>query len=192
MDKFSFETLSIEGPLLITARQFKDFRGYFMETYSSSHFRVGGVCSTFVQDNQSFSSERGTVRGLHFQRPPNAQAKLVRVLNGAIYDVVVDIRLGSSSYGCWCAATLTAESGDQLFVPHGFAHGFCTLEPATVVAYKVDNHYSAEDDGGIFWADPALAIDWPITPATAIVSPKDSALPLLTEIVNPFQIKEML
>ena len=190
MKKFQFDTLKVPGPLLVKTHRFGDARGYFAETYSSSLFAEGGVKSVFVQDNQSLSVQKSVLRGLHFQRPPTAQAKLVRVLRGAIYDVAVDIRIGSPSYGHWCAATLTAENGHQLFVPRGFAHGFCTLEPNTEVAYKVDNPYSAEDDGGIFWADPALAINWPVTPTEAIVSSKDAELPLLGELTNPFHIEE--
>lgn len=192
MAKFQFETFQVEGPVLVRAQRFGDSRGYFMETYSAPLFSNEGIRAVFVQDNQSLSVQKAVVRGLHFQRPPTAQAKLVRVLRGAIYDVAVDIRVGSPSYGRWCAATLTAENGNQLFVPRGFAHGFCTLEPGTEVAYKVDNPYSADDDGGIFWADPALAIDWPITPTDAVVSPKDATLPLLSELTNPFNLEGAL
>lgn len=190
MSKFRFECMDLEGPLLVKTRRFGDTRGYFLETYSASLFAEGGINAVFVQDNQSLSASKGVVRGLHFQRPPTAQAKLVRVLRGAIFDVAVDIRIGSSSYGRWCAATLTSENGDQLFIPRGFAHGFCTLEANTEVAYKVDNPYSAKDDGGILWTDPALAIDWPILPIEAIVSSKDAALPLLSELTNPFHVEE--
>ncbi len=191
MNKFSFEPLGLPGPILVKSRRLGDARGYFMETYSAESFRRAGIDTAFVQDNQSLSVQKGVVRGLHFQRPPTAQAKLVRVLKGAIADVVVDIRVGSPSYGCSCMVILDAANAGQLFVPRGFAHGFCTLEPDTEVAYKVDNPYSAEDDGGIFWADPALAIDWPVTPVDAIVSPKDAALPLLGELSNPFHFEEV-
>ncbi|MDH7797010.1 MULTISPECIES: dTDP-4-dehydrorhamnose 3,5-epimerase [unclassified Beijerinckia] len=190
MSKFRFQALGLKGPLLIKTFRFGDTRGYFMETYNAQLFAEGGVDAVFLQDNQSLSAQKGIIRGLHFQRPPTAQAKLVRVLRGAIYDVAIDIRIGSPSYGRWCSATLSAENGDQLFIPRGFAHGFCTLEANTEVAYKVDNPYSAEDDSGIFWADPALAIDWPVTQTEAIVSSKDAGLPLLNELINPFHVEE--
>lgn len=190
MVKFRFESFDLKGPLLVKTQRFGDSRGYFMETYSAALFKEGGITALFLQDNQSLSSHKGIIRGLHFQRPPAAQAKLVRVLKGAVYDVAVDIRANSPTYGRSCAALLTAENGDQLFVPRGFAHGFCTLEPNTEVAYKVDHPYSAEDDGGIFWADPALDIDWPIEPTEAIISSKDAALPKLNQLTNPFHIEE--
>ena len=125
-------------------RYFHDPRGYFVETYSEHSARDLGLTACFVQDNQSLSVKRGTVRALHFQVPPKSQAKLVRVLRGSIYDVAVDLRLGSPTYGRWAAVTLTANGGEQLFVPRGFAHGFCTLEPNTEVAYKVDDYYAPE------------------------------------------------
>lgn len=192
MSNFRFEPFDLKGPLLVRTRRFKDTRGYFTETYSATAFVKGGIDAVFVQDNQSLSEQQGIIRGLHFQHPRTAQAKLVRVLKGAIYDVAVDIRADSPSYGQWCATILTAENGNQLFVPRGFAHGFCTLEPGTEVAYKVDNPYSAEDDGGIFWADPVLGIDWPVTPSEAILSPKDAALPLLSHLASPFLVEEAL
>ncbi|MDT2019466.1 dTDP-4-dehydrorhamnose 3,5-epimerase [Methylocella sp. CPCC 101449] len=191
MDKFRFEPFDLKGPLLIKTHRFGDPRGYFVETYNALAFIAAGIDAVFLQDNQSLSEQRGIVRGLHYQHPPLAQAKLVRVLKGAIYDVAVDIRVGSPSYGCWCAATLTADNGEQLFVPRGFAHGFCTLEAGTEVAYKVDNPYSAENEGGIFWADPHLRIDWPVTTSEAIVSSKDATLPQLAHVVSPFFTEEV-
>lgn len=140
----------------------------------------------FVQDNQSISKYSGTIRGLHFQRPPAAQAKLVRVASGSIFDVAVDLRRGSPTYGRWCGATLTADESAMLYVPIGFAHGFCTLEPGTVVAYKVNAYFSAAHDAGIRWDDPDLAIDWPVARDEVVLSSKDAALPLLGGFVTPF------
>lgn len=187
MDNFRFAALSIPGPALVTPRRFGDPRGYFMESWSASAFAEAGISAAFVQDNQSLSAKRGVVRGLHFQKPPTAQAKLVRVLRGAIHDVAVDLRRRSPTYGRWCAARLTAEGGEQLFVPRGFGHGFCTLEEMTEVAYKVDASYSPGDEGGIHWADPTLAIDWPVAPADAIVSDKDALLPSFAGFESPFE-----
>ena len=133
-----------------------------------------GLVACFVQDNQSLSVKRGTVRALHFQVPPRPQAKLVRVLRGSIYDVAVDLRVGSPTYGRWTAETLTAEGGEQLFVPRGFAHGFCTLEPNTEVAYKVDDYYAPECEQGLAWDDPTLAIDWPVSSGDAVLSRQGS------------------
>ena len=177
----------IEGVLVIEPRVFGDARGYFFESFNARDFAAQtGVDVHFVQDNESRSCH-GVVRGLHFQAPPAAQAKLVRVLKGAIFDVAVDIRLGSPSYGRWCAATLTAEGAEQLYVPRGFAHGFCTLEPGTEVVYKVDGSYAPETEGGIAWNDPGLAIDWPVTVAEAQLSGKDAILPGFTGFVSPFR-----
>ena len=174
-------TLAIPEVQLFTPRRFADARGYFAETWSSKVLPVA-----FCQDNQSLSINTGTVRGLHFQRPPHAQAKLVSVLKGRIFDVAVDLRKASPNFGRHVAIELDAESGAQLFVPRGFAHGFCTLEPDTLVQYKVDAHYAAEADGGIVWNDDTLNIAWPVNPANAILSAKDENLPRLKDIVSPF------
>lgn len=190
MSKFAFEPLAIPSIVLIRPKKFGDARGYFMETWSAQDFAAAGIDATFVQDNQSLSAARGVVRGLHFQAPPAAQAKLIRVLKGAIFDVAVDIRRGSPSYGKWCVATLTAESAEQIFVPRGFAHGFCTLEPDTEVTYKVDGPYAPEAEGGIAWNDPDLAIDWPIAAAEAQLSGKDVALPGFAGFVSPFRYED--
>lgn len=187
MSKFAFESLAIPAVLLVRPKKFGDARGYFMETYNADAFAAVGIGAVFVQDNQSLSAARGVVRGLHFQAPPAPQAKLVRVLKGAIFDVAVDIRVGSPSFGRWCAATLTADGAEQLFVPRGFAHGFCTLEPNTEVVYKVDGPYAPETEGGIAWNDPELAIDWPVTAAEAQLSGKDAALPGLAGFTSPFR-----
>ncbi len=166
---------------ILVPRRFHDPRGFFVESYNRRSLAEHGLTYDFVQDNVSLSTKPGTVRGLHFQRPPMAQAKLVSVLQGAIFDVAVDLRQGSPWYGRSVAVRLSAEEGNQLMVPAGFAHGFCTLEPDTVVAYKVDAYYSAADDDGLYWADPALGIDWPVTEAVAELSDKDRRLPKLAD-----------
>ena len=177
----------IPGVLLLKPRYFHDARGYFVETYNLSGARAAGLAADFVQDNQAFSERRGTVRALHFQVPPHAQAKLVRVLRGSIYDVAVDLRTGSPTYGRWIAATLTAAGGEQVFVPRGFAHGYCTLEADSEVAYKVDDYYAPECDGGLIWNDPTLAIDWLVSAADAVLSDKDRKLPRFADFVSPFR-----
>lgn len=182
----SVERLAIPDVLLLTPRKFEDSRGYFMETFRASAFKDIGLDMAFVQDNQSRSREAGTVRGLHFQVPPAAQAKLVRVLRGSILDVAVDLRRGSATYGRWVGATLTSASGQSLFVPRGFAHGFCTLEPDTEVSYKCDAYYSPTHDGGIHFADPTIGVEWPVPADRAVVSEKDARLPPFTGFVSPF------
>ena len=179
--------LGLPGLLLLKPRRFADSRGYFVETYSERTLSGVGIAARFVQDNQSFSAARGTIRGLHFQMPPASQAKLVRVLQGSVYDVAVDLRTGSPTYGRWASATLTADEGEQLFVPHGFAHGFCTLEPDTVVTYKVDDFYAPASDSGLIWNDPALAIDWPVGVEQAVLSDKDMRLGRFTDFQSPFR-----
>jgi dTDP-4-dehydrorhamnose 3,5-epimerase len=178
--------LAIPDVKLIAPRRFADTRGHFTETWNEKSWTAGGL-PTFdaVQDNQSLSRETGTIRGLHFQRPPHAQAKLVSCLKGRILDVAVDIRKGSKTFGRHVTVELD-ESGAQLFVPAGFAHGFCTLAPDTLVFYKVDAHYAPESDAGIFWADEALGIAWPVAINAAHLSPKDAALPRLKDIESPF------
>lgn len=173
-------------PLYIVPKRYGDERGWFSETWNERDFGRAGVTTRFVQDNQSLSRRAGTIRGLHFQAPPFAQAKLVRVLAGAILDVVVDIRAGSPTYGRFEAVRLTAEGGEQLFVPAGFAHGFVTLEPDTIVFYKVDAYYDRASDGGVFFGDPAIGIDWGIGADDATVSDRDRALPPLAALKSPF------
>jgi len=180
--KLSIRPLALPEIKLIGAPRFRDQRGYFAETYVRRDFAAAGIPHEFVQDNESLSRAPGTVRGLHFQIPPFAQAKLIRVLTGRIFDACVDLRRSSPRYGRHATVELAAESGDQLFVPAGFAHGFCTLEPDTTVLYKVDAVYSAEHERGIAWADPALAIPWPVGPDAAILSAKDAALPPLRDM----------
>ncbi|GLK72253.1 dTDP-4-dehydrorhamnose 3,5-epimerase [Ancylobacter dichloromethanicus] len=182
----TFTRLAIPDVVLVQPVRHGDARGYFCETYKKAEFDAFGLDIAFVQDNESLSREVGVVRGLHFQTPPMAQAKLVRAVRGAIFDVAVDIRRGSPSFGRWVAATLTAAGGEQLLVPHGFAHGFCTLEPDTIVAYKVDAPYSPAHDAGIRWDDPDLAIDWPVAVGSAVLSNKDRTAPLLRDYATPF------
>src|SRR5437660_2360879 len=161
--------LDLPGLILLRPRRFRDARGYFAETYNERAFHGAGITAKFVQDNQSFSAKRGTIRGLHFQLPPASQAKLVRVLQGSVYDVAVDLRVGSATYGRWVGETLTADGGEQLFVPRGFAHAFCTLEPGTIIAYKVDDFYAPASDSGLIWNEPLLAIAWHV-PSGDVVS----------------------
>jgi dTDP-4-dehydrorhamnose 3,5-epimerase len=183
-------TFDIPGPIMITPKRFGDARGFVSETYSARSLAEIGIHLPFVQDNHSLSAESGTIRGLHFQRPPFAQDKLVRVVRGSILDIAIDIRIGSPTYGRHVAATLSADNWQQLFVPTGFAHGFCTLEPETEVVYKVTNFYSAENDRGILWNDPSLGIAWPSF-AQANISAKDAALPLLVDVKSPFQYTDV-
>lgn len=186
MSSLVTEPLEIAGLILFRPRKFADARGYFVETFNARAYREAGVATDFVQDNQSLSVDAGTIRGLHFQTPPEPQAKLIRVLAGAVYDVAVDLRGGSPTYGRWCAVTLTADGGEQLFVPRGFAHGFCTIEPNTLVAYKVDGYYAPACDSGLGWDDPDLAIPWPVAGKSAIVSDKDAKLPSFKAFKSPF------
>lgn len=180
------ERLQIPDVWLYTPRCFADDRGWFCETYNTATLAdaLGGVA--FVQDNQVLSRRRGTLRGLHFQAPPKAQDKLVRVLRGAILDVAVDIRRSSPHFGRWVAAELTAANRTQIFVPKGFAHGYVTLEPDTEVLYKVSDFYSRDHEGGLVWNDPALAIDWRIGSSEAVVIERDAMLPRLAELARIF------
>jgi dTDP-4-dehydrorhamnose 3,5-epimerase len=177
MSNFSFRPMAIADVLLVTPRRHADDRGYLSETYEREAFRAAGIAAVFVQDNESRSNRRGTVRGLHFQRGDAAQAKLVRVISGAIFDVAVDLRPDSASYGRWCGAELSSTDGRAMFVPRGFAHGFCTLADDTVVAYKMDAVHSKPDEGGIVWNDPTIGIDWPVDAGEAILSDRDRSLP---------------
>ncbi|WP_423414777.1 dTDP-4-dehydrorhamnose 3,5-epimerase [Hyphomicrobium sp. B1] len=178
--------LDIPDVIIIPQKRFPDARGYFTELYSAKSLEQLGIEDFFVQDNFSLSTTTGTIRGLHFQIPPHSQAKLVRVSRGRILDVAVDIRRDSSTYGQHVAVELSAQNGLQIYIPHGFAHGFCTLEPETEVVYKVSNYYAPQAEGGILWSDPALNIDWPIGQDAAIVSEKDAVLPLLKDLTPVF------
>jgi dTDP-4-dehydrorhamnose 3,5-epimerase len=177
---------NVEGPLLLTVRRFGDHRGFFMETYSARDFHAVGVNDVFVQDNHSLSAEVGTLRGMHFQLAPRAQAKLVRVLRGSILDIVVDIRRGSPTFGQYVAVPLNAKSGEQFYVPVGFAHGFVTLQPDTEVAYKVTDYYAPEQDRGLAWDDPDLALPWPDLAVGPILSAKDQRQPRLRDLPSTF------
>ncbi len=169
---------------LLEPTVFGDHRGFFMESYNKDTFKEIGIEINFIQDNHSLSQTPGTLRGLHYQLAPKAQTKLIRATKGAIYDVIVDIRKGSSTYGQWQGFILTAENKRQLLVPKGFAHGFCTLVEDTEVQYKVDELYSPEHDRGIAWDDPALSIDWPVS--NPILSDKDVKHPNLEQAENNF------
>lgn len=178
----------IEGVLIVEPKVFGDARGYFFESYHEERYaEMLGLEHPFVQDNES-RSIYGVVRGLHFQKPPYAQGKLIRVVEGEVQDVAVDIRRGSKTYGKHVSINLSAENQRQLYLPRGMAHGFAVLSEEVVFQYKCDNYYCPEAEGGIAWNDPALAIDWEIMPQRAILSEKDSKNPLLREFVSPFEI----
>ncbi|MDO9707161.1 dTDP-4-dehydrorhamnose 3,5-epimerase [Paracraurococcus lichenis] len=183
---FTAERFALPGPVLVTPRRFGDHRGFFLETWSARDFAALGIPDVFVQDNHSLSARAGTIRGMHFQRPPHAQAKLVRALRGAILDIAVDIRRSSPTYGQHVAAELTAENARQLYVPVGFAHGFCTLTPDTEVAYKVTDLYAPDCDAGIAWDDPDLGLPWPFAAAEVQLSDKDRRAPRLRDIAPAF------
>jgi dTDP-4-dehydrorhamnose 3,5-epimerase len=170
---------NLEGVFVFEPTVFEDHRGFFMESYNKRILHEHGINYDFIQDNHSLSVQVGTIRGLHYQLQPKAQTKLVRVISGAIFDVVVDIRKNSSTFGKWFGVLLSAENKKQLLVPKGFAHGFCTLEPNTQVLYKVDEYYSPEHDRGIIWSDPEIGIEWPTT--APILSQKDQQHPLLKD-----------
>ncbi len=175
--------LDLDGLVLITPTRFEDDRGHFEETFNLRDFTDAiGFDVEFVQDNESLSTTTGTVRGLHFQLPPAAQGKLVRVLSGRVLDVVVDIRTGSPTYGQHRTVELCADRGQQLWIPEGLAHGFCTLEPNTVVSYKVTAFYDPAHDRSLRWDDEALGIDWPVDPLFAVLSAKDGEAPGLAEL----------
>lgn len=174
------ERLAIADVILLTPPRFGDDRGFFFEAYNEQRFIAGGVGARFIQDNQS-RSRRGVVRGLHCQIAPSVQGKLVRVLRGAIWDVAVDIRHGSPTYGQHVSAILSAENGAQLWVPGGFLHGFAALENDTDVLYKVDADYDRGAERGVLWNDPDLALPWPLSPDDTVVSDKDRILPRLKD-----------
>jgi dTDP-4-dehydrorhamnose 3,5-epimerase len=173
------EPLAIPEVIVFTPPRFADARGHFSEVFNAARFAAAGVGGPFVQDNQSLSVARGTVRGLHCQVAPSVQGKLVRVVRGAIWDVAVDIRAGSPSFGRHVAAVLSAENGAQLWVPGGFLHGFCTLEADTEVLYKVTADYDRAAERGVIWNDSSLALPWPVAPEAAVLSDKDVLLPPL-------------
>lgn len=177
----TIESLAIPDIKLITTKSHIDRRGYFCETWNQRDLERGGISCQFVQDNHVVSNSVGTLRGLHYQSEPYAQSKLIRVAKGRIFDVAVDIRSGSATLGEWVGREIDCHGGEQLWIPPGFAHGYLTLEPHTVVIYKVDDYYSPEAEGGIRWDDPDLGIDWPDVGVSVAVSPKDLALPTFAE-----------
>ncbi|MGF1461777.1 MAG: dTDP-4-dehydrorhamnose 3,5-epimerase [Maricaulaceae bacterium] len=183
-----FTRLDIADVVVFEPKRFGDHRGYFSETYNKRQFLEFGLAVEFVQDNQSLSRDRGVLRGLHFQARPFAQDKLVRCVAGAVFDVAVDIRHGSPTFGRSVSATLSAENGRQIFVPKGFAHGFVTLTPNTEVVYKVTDYYAPEHDFGLAWNDPAIGINWPIPDAEIILSEKDRKHPSLRDAPKYFEV----
>jgi dTDP-4-dehydrorhamnose 3,5-epimerase len=175
------DRLAVPEVLLITPVRHGDARGWFSEVFRSDVLAEAGVRDVFVQDNQAFSARQGTLRGLHLQVPPAPISKLVRCLKGAIFDVAVDVRAGSPTFGRWAGAELTAANGRQLYVPRGFAHAYLTLTPDTEVFYKVDGYYTPEAERGLRWNDPAIGIDWPLAEADVVMNDRDRALPLLAD-----------
>ena len=175
--------------ILIKPTRHKDERGFFSETYSRRRYKEIGIDVEFLQDNHSFSSKPGTLRGLHFQAPPNAQGKLVRCGKGAIFDVAVDIRKGSPTYGHWDGYELTEENGHQLYVPVGFAHGFLTLKPESEIVYKCTDYYAPKAEGSIRWDDPSIGIKWPLS-ENIILNERDAIAPLLKDFETPFNLGE--
>ncbi len=181
------EETPLSGVLILTPRRFGDARGWFSEVWNAQTLAAQGITTPFVQDNHSYSRDPGTVRGLHYQRPPHAQAKLVRCGRGAIFDVAVDVRKGSPTYGQWFGVELTAENGRQLLIPAGFLHGFVTRAADTEVLYKCSDVYAPDCDGAVRFDDPSLGIDWGLDPASAILSDKDRNAPLFQNFATPFE-----
>lgn len=184
-----FRTFDIEGPLELTPRKFEDERGYFSEIFRLADLtdRAGPV--QFVQDNQSLSVRPGTIRGIHFQTLPHAQGKLVRCAKGKVFDVAVDLRRDSRTYGRWISTVLCADKLNQLWIPVGFGHAFCTLEPSAIINYSVTDYYSSEDDKGVAWDDPDIAIDWPDVADAATLSGKDRTQPAFADLPPLFSLK---
>lgn len=181
------DSTEISDVKIVRLRKFQDERGCFFETWSRDRFREAGLAVDFVQDNQAGSVAAGTMRGLHYQAAPHAQGKLIGVIRGAIFDVAVDIRQGSPTFGRSVGVTLTAAEPTRLWVPPGFAHGYCTIEPDTEVVYKATAGYAPQCEGGIRWDDPALGIDWPIPPAEMIVNDRDRTWPRLADAPRHFR-----
>jgi len=180
---FSFKKLQVSDVILIETKQFLDNRGFFLESFKKSEFETNGIYVNFIQDNLSHSI-KGVLRGLHYQKHPKAQAKLVTVIRGEIFDVAVDIRKNSPTFGKWVSQILSEQNHKSLYVPEGFAHGFCVMSDEADVLYKVNNEYSSENERGIIWNDPTLDISWPTE--NPILAKKDSDLPTLNEIDNNF------
>ena len=179
------EKTAIPEVLILTPRRFGDARGFFSESWNRQRMQEAGLDYDFVQDNHSLSARVGTIRGLHFQSPPHAQDKLVRCGKGSLFDVAVDIRTGSPTYGQWVGYELSFENGRQLLVPAGFAHGFVTLLPETEIIYKCSDYYAPETEGALIWNDPAIGIDWPLT-VDPVLSEKDAVAPGLDGFDSPF------
>jgi dTDP-4-dehydrorhamnose 3,5-epimerase len=181
-----FRTFDVEGPLEITPRKIEDERGYFSEVFRSDEFAKRSGPVEFVQENQSLSTRTGTIRGIHFQSHPAAQGKLVRCLAGKLFDVAVDLRRGSPTYGRWVSVILSPDENNQLWIPVGFGHGFCTLEPNSVISYRVTSYYSAANDKGVAWNDPQIGVNWPEAADPRTLSPKDRNQPQLSELADYF------
>ncbi|WOI58382.1 dTDP-4-dehydrorhamnose 3,5-epimerase [Palleronia sp. LCG004] len=181
------EETPLPGVLILTPKRFGDDRGFFAETWNRKRMEEAGIEIDFVQDNHSLSARAGTLRGLHFQSPPQPQAKLVRCGRGALFDVAVDIRVGSPTYGQWTGVELSAVNGRQLLIPEGFLHGFVTREDDTEVVYKCSGYYAPDCDGGVAWNDPEIDIDWGLDGADPILSDKDAKAPLLSQIGSHFE-----
>lgn len=184
------EETDLPGVLILTPRRFGDDRGFFSETYNRDALRAQGIDITFVQDNHSLSEHAGTVRGLHYQAPPRAQDKLVRCGRGCLFDVAVDIRKGSPTWGRWVGVELTFENGKQLLVPAGFAHGFVTRAPHTEIIYKCSDTYAPDTEGAVRYDDPEVGIDWGLGELEPRLSAKDAVAPLLRDIQSPFDFKD--
>lgn len=177
-----FRTFDVEGPLEIRPRKIADDRGYFSEIFRLDEFAQQSAQVEFVQDNQSLSIRTGTVRGIHFQSHPYAQGKLVRCLAGKLFDVAVDLRRGSQSYGRWVSVLLSPDENNQLWIPVGFGHAFCTLEPNSIISYRVTSYYSAENDKGVAWNDPEIGVEWPDVADPQTLSAKDRNQPQLCDL----------
>lgn len=182
--------LEIPGPVVVVPRKFQDDRGFLSETYVHEWFCTNVAQINFVQENHSYSVDAGTIRGIHFQTPPYAQAKLVRVVRGAVWDVAVDLRKGSPSYGRHVAVELSAANWQQLWIPVGFGHAFCTLEPNSEVVYKISSRYQPDSERGVIWDDPDLAIDWPVESRAAVLSARDQRLPRLGDLPDVFHLEQ--
>jgi dTDP-4-dehydrorhamnose 3,5-epimerase len=181
---FTFDSLDIPDVVLVRPTRHRDERGFFQESYRASAFAAAGIDAAFVQDNLARST-RGVLRGLHYQLPPASQGKLVGVVRGRIFDVAVDLRVGAATYARWIGRVLDAESGELLWIPQGFAHGYVVLSDVAEVAYKVTAEYVAELDRGVLWDDPEIGVEWPV--ADPVVSPRDRAQPTLAQAENPFR-----
>jgi dTDP-4-dehydrorhamnose 3,5-epimerase len=181
-----FRKFELDGPVEIIPWKIEDERGYFSEIFRVDEFARETPAAQFVQDNQSLSVRTGTIRGIHFQSPPAAQGKLVRCLAGRLFDVAVDLRSGSATYGRWISVVLSAQDNNQLWIPEGFGHAFCTVEPNSIVSYRVTNYYSPENDKGVSWADPDIGIVWPDCADSASLSAKDCRQPRLADLPHYF------